>query len=98
MLSHTKKAKIAVLDLAPPTYAPAPPGAPEILYIKCDVTSPEQVHDAAEQIKAKFGRAPTILINNAGVAAGNVILKTDIKLVEKMWKVSACFAKAFAGL
>jgi all-trans-retinol dehydrogenase (NAD+) len=98
VLSHTKKARVAVLDLAPPTYAPAPPGAPEILYIKCDVTSPEQVHEAAEQIKAKFGRAPTFLINNAGVAAGNVILKTDIKLVEKVWKVSVSFVKASDGL
>lgn len=34
VLSHKKRAKVAVLDMAPPTYAPAPPGAPAIQYYK----------------------------------------------------------------
>lgn len=65
LLSHKKKCKIAVLDMGAPTYAKAPSDAPEILYIKTDVSDVASVKKAAEQIRAKFGE-PTILMNCAG--------------------------------
>lgn len=65
ILAHEKHAKVAVLDMAPPTYAPAPAGVPEILYFKTDVGDKEQVHAAAEQIRQKHDN-PSILINCAG--------------------------------
>ena len=61
LLSHKHKAKIAVLDMAEPTYAAAPRGAPEILYVKTDVTSTEAVAAAAKKIKEVFKSDPVIL-------------------------------------
>ncbi|KAE8269854.1 hypothetical protein A4X09_0g2487 [Tilletia walkeri] len=87
-LSHKYKAAIAVLDMAPPTYAPAPPGAPKILYIKTDVSSKEAVADAAAQIKKTFGRHPTFLLNCAGIGAGTTILECEEAITTKIWKVN----------
>ena len=87
LLSWKHKARIAVLDLAEPTYAAPPDGAPKILYIKTDVTNKEQIAAAAKQIEEHFGAAPSIIINNAGIAGGNTILKTDVSVVEKQWRV-----------
>lgn len=39
LLSQKRKATIAVLDMAPPTYAAAKNGAPEIMYFKTDVSN-----------------------------------------------------------
>lgn len=87
ILSHERRAKVAVLDMGPPLYAPAPPGAPEIMYIKTDVTKPEQVKAAADQIRAKHGE-PTILMNCAGIASGNLILETTLAGAERIWKIN----------
>lgn len=86
-LSHKRKAKVAVLDLAPPRYAPAPSGAPAIQYYKTDVTNPEQVKAVADQIRATLGE-PTILVNNAGVASGCNILDCDLGHVERVYKIN----------
>lgn len=87
VLSQKRKAKIAVLDLAPPTYAPAPRGAPAIQYYKTDVTNPAQVKAVAEQIRATLGE-PTVLVNNAGIASGNTILESDPEHVQRVWRVN----------
>ncbi|UZJ54273.1 hypothetical protein CBS101457_003593 [Exobasidium rhododendri] len=87
VLSHEKKAKIAVLDMAPPSYAPAPPGAPDILYFKTDVSNKEQVHAAAEEIRKKWGE-PTILMNCAGIANGSLILEADEASINRVWRVN----------
>lgn len=60
-LSKAYGAKIAVLDMGPPTYAPAARGNPDILYIKTDITRKDAVAAAAEQIRARFGRDPSVL-------------------------------------
>jgi all-trans-retinol dehydrogenase (NAD+) len=87
ILSHEKRAKIAVLDMAPPTYAPAPRGAPEILYFKVDVSNKEEVHKVAEEIRAKLGE-PTILMNCAGVAVGATILESQEQSINRVWRVN----------
>ncbi|KAK0548981.1 hypothetical protein OC846_000249 [Tilletia horrida] len=87
-LSHKHKAAIAVLDMAAPTYAPAPPGAPKILYIKTDVSSKEAVAAAAAQIKKTFGRHPTFLLNCAGIGHGTTILDCEEGMTTKVWKVN----------
>lgn len=87
VLSHKRKAKVAVLDLAPPRYAPAPAGAPAIQYYRTDVSSPEQVKAAAEQIRATLGE-PTIIVNNAGIASGQTILACDLSHVERVWRIN----------
>lgn len=86
-MSHKRKAKVAVLDLAPPTYAPAPRGAPAIQYYKTDVTDPAQVKAVAEQIRSTLGQ-PTILVNNAGIASGNTILESDPEHIQRVWRVN----------
>lgn len=87
VLSHEKRAKVAVLDMAAPTYAPAPAGAPEILYFKTDVSSPEAVKSAADQIRKRYGD-PSIVISCAGIASGNTILDTTLDGAEKVWRVN----------
>ncbi|CAO1629233.1 unnamed protein product [Parajaminaea phylloscopi] len=86
-LSHKRRAKVAVLDMAPPRYAPAPAGAPAIQYYKTDVTDAAQVKAVAEQIRATLGE-PTILVNNAGIASGSTILECNLASVERLWRVN----------
>ncbi|GJN87277.1 hypothetical protein Rhopal_000225-T1 [Rhodotorula paludigena] len=63
-----KTNKIAVLDLAPPTY-----DAHGVKYYKCDITDAAAIAEVAKQVRAEVGE-PTILINNAGIARGKKIL------------------------
>ncbi|KAF2458603.1 hypothetical protein BDY21DRAFT_283528 [Lineolata rhizophorae] len=44
-----------------------------LTYEHCDITSPDSVHQAADRIRAQLG-APSILINNAGLARPAPIL------------------------
>ncbi|CBQ73526.1 related to retinal short-chain dehydrogenase/reductase [Sporisorium reilianum SRZ2] len=89
LLSHTKRAHIAVLDMAPPAYIPAPAGAPEILYFKTDVSNREQVADVGAKIRAAFGgKKIGVLINCAGVASGNTILDVDLDSAARLWRIN----------
>lgn len=87
ILSHVKRAKVAVLDMAPPQYAPAPAGAPPIQFYKTDVTDPEQVKAAADAIRSTFGDV-TMLVNNAGVATADLITDANPDGVARTWKVN----------
>ncbi|KAK0538693.1 hypothetical protein OC842_001216 [Tilletia horrida] len=89
ILSHVKKAKIAVLDFAEPTYAPAPPNAPEILFIKTDVSDPESIANAAAKIKEHFGTDPSFVLNSAGIASGQTLLDTPKDFMAKVWRVNS---------
>ncbi|CAD6916788.1 unnamed protein product [Tilletia laevis] len=89
VLSHMKKAKIAVLDFSEPTYAPAPTNAPPILFIKTDVSDADAIADAAAKIKEHFGTDPSYILNAAGIASGQTILDTPRAFVEKVYKVNA---------
>ncbi|KAF2711493.1 NAD(P)-binding protein [Pleomassaria siparia CBS 279.74] len=64
--------KVAVLDVQELTYE-APP---TVQYFNCDLASPTSIASAASSIRSTFG-APTVLINNAGVAKGNTILESS---------------------
>ncbi len=90
LLTHKHRARVAVLDMAAPTYAPAPAGAPQILYVKTDVTSTESVAAAAEQIRKHFGGIePSVLVNNAGIVTGSTILDSDLDAVLRIFKVNS---------
>ncbi|GAA6052692.1 hypothetical protein JCM3770_007177 [Rhodotorula araucariae] len=65
-----KTNKIAVLDLAPPTY-----DAHGVKYYKCDITDPSAIAEVAKQIRVDLGH-PTVIVNNAGIARGKTILDT----------------------
>ncbi|TKY84712.1 hypothetical protein EX895_005792 [Sporisorium graminicola] len=89
LLSHRKKAHIAVLDMAPPAYIAAPAGAPEILYFKTDVSNREQVAEVGAKIRAAFGgKKIGVLINCAGVASGNTILDVDLDSAARLWRIN----------
>ncbi|KAK3627163.1 hypothetical protein LTR56_019377 [Elasticomyces elasticus] len=44
-----------------------------IHYFKCDITDNDAVQQLAKDIQDKFGRHPSILVNNAGVAFDHII-------------------------
>ncbi|KAF2853933.1 short chain dehydrogenase/reductase family protein-like protein [Plenodomus tracheiphilus IPT5] len=63
--------KVAVVDVQEPTYELQP----TVSYFPCDLSSPTSITTTASKITSTHG-APTILINNAGVARGKTILTT----------------------
>lgn len=87
-LSQVHHAKIAVLDFGPPHYRPAPKGAPEILYIKTDVSNVENVKEAGKLIRAKFGDNVSMLVNCAGIASGNPITEVGIEGAKRVWQIN----------
>jgi NADP-dependent 3-hydroxy acid dehydrogenase YdfG len=44
--------------------------------ITCDVSDPENVEKAAQQIKSELGGAPDILVNNAGIFGVSIVEET----------------------
>ena len=67
-------AKVAVLDLEPPSFAG------DALFIKTDVSQSAQVRAAFEKIQSTFGGVD-ILVNNAGIQRYGTIVDTD----EALW-------------
>lgn len=63
------------------------PTASNVHYFKCDITSPSLLSTIATQIRTQVG-APTILINNAGVARGKSILDSTEKDVRFTFDVN----------
>ena len=72
----TKKANITVTDInlesAEETVKIISNKGGKAIAIKLDVTSVEDIHNAAETARSKFGEVD-ILINNAGIAFGKNI-------------------------
>jgi NAD(P)-dependent dehydrogenase (short-subunit alcohol dehydrogenase family) len=54
----------------------------EALAVECDVASAESVNRAFELVKEKFGQAPDIMVNNAGIVETAPFIKID----EAMWQ------------
>ena len=50
----------------------------DVLCIHCDISKPDQVQAAAQQVMARFGRADA-LVNNAGVAVFKPVLETSFE-------------------
>lgn len=78
LLLASRNVRVVVLDVQPLTYT-APP---TVTYYNCDITSTAAISTVANTIRTVHG-APTILINNAGVARGKTILdstESDVRL------------------
>lgn len=75
--------KVAILDISPPTGAL--PNS--VRFYQCDITSAEDIAEAAKAIRASLGR-PTILINNAGLLTGKTILGTTPEQTRRMFEVN----------
>ncbi|KAK9448497.1 uncharacterized protein V1518DRAFT_419129 [Limtongia smithiae] len=58
-----------------------------VYYVKCDISSLEQVLDAAEVIKREIGDV-TILINNAAIAQGKSLLDLSYEEIDKCLEVN----------
>lgn len=74
---------VVALDVRPPTTA-LPSNAK---FYKADVSSFEDIHETAERIRKEVGN-PTVLINNAGVAAGNTILDEPEEDIRRVFNVN----------
>ncbi|KAJ3535317.1 hypothetical protein NM208_g7185 [Fusarium decemcellulare] len=71
------------LDIHPPKHA-LPTNA---RFYEVDITSPEEIKEAAEQIRREVGD-PTVLINNAGIALGKDILSCTQAPIRHMFNVN----------
>lgn len=75
--------QVVSFDIQPPKQA-LPANA---RYYQVDVTSPDAIHEAAEQVRRDIGD-PTVLINNAGVVLGKDILSCSKDQVKRMFDVN----------
>ncbi|KAK9364935.1 hypothetical protein V1509DRAFT_634804 [Lipomyces kononenkoae] len=90
---RARKIPVVVLDIADPEDR-----VEGVYYIKCDVSSREQVIDAADVIKQEIGDV-TILINNAAITHGKTIVDLTfeeiescmaVNLISQFYTVKAC--------
>ncbi|WPK25466.1 hypothetical protein PUMCH_002783 [Australozyma saopauloensis] len=79
-----RNARIAVLDISS---LPELVGDPNIKFYYCDVSDVKQLTACHVKIKAELG-TPTVLINNAGVAAGSSIMDMLYADIERTIKVN----------
>ena len=77
-------AHVAIMDLKPQT----PPGAPfdRLRPIKGDVTRPEDVKSAIDQVYAEWGRLD-VLVNNAGIYPNRPVLEMDYEQWKRVYAV-----------
>jgi short-subunit dehydrogenase len=57
------------------------------LHIKCDITDPDAVNRAADEVRSKLGK-PSILLNNAGILHSFPILDTPPEKLRKMFDIN----------
>ncbi|WFC97353.1 hypothetical protein MYAM1_000063 [Malassezia yamatoensis] len=89
LLSRRYRAKIAVLDITPPTYAAAQQGASPILYIRTDITKSDAIASAHRKIIETFGASPSIVVSCAGIAIGAPILALSPDTALKTMEINA---------
>lgn len=78
-----KKIKVIILDIVPP-----PDAEPNLLFYQTDITQPDAIKEAAEQIRKDVGD-PTVLINNAGISLGMNLLDCNESQIRRMFEVNA---------
>lgn len=82
-LFEEKGVTVVVLDVIPMTFETGP----KVHYFKCDITSSSRIAEVGKEIRQTVG-APTVLINNAGVARGKTILDSTEKDVRFTFDVN----------
>ncbi|KAH6678643.1 hypothetical protein B0J14DRAFT_625178 [Halenospora varia] len=73
-----------VIDLKPPST----PFPPNIHHYTADISSPSSISSIASQIRQNHGD-PTVLINNAGVAAFRTIFEESEEAIKRTFEVNA---------
>jgi short-subunit dehydrogenase len=56
-------------------------------FYKVDITSSEEIHAAAKEIRAELGE-PTVLVNNAGFGSATPLLQVPEDVVRKVFNVN----------
>ncbi|KAJ2710124.1 hypothetical protein H4R19_003902 [Coemansia spiralis] len=80
-------ARVAVVDVNPiPPLVEAGSGG-QVRWYGCDVTDLEQVKGMADRIRAELGD-PTMLVNNAGIVVGKLLLDMTDNEVDKVVNVN----------
>ncbi|KAJ9295978.1 hypothetical protein DTO271G3_5553 [Paecilomyces variotii] len=84
MLDLAKRGiRVVIADLAEPRFTlPS-----NVFFYHMDVTSPESIKKAAEEIRAKHGD-PTVLINNAGVGNDGTLLEEPEHKIRQTFEVN----------
>lgn len=55
---------------------------------RCDISKRKDVYELAERVKKEIGH-PTILVNNAGIVTGKLLLEASDEMIEKTFQVNA---------
>jgi all-trans-retinol dehydrogenase (NAD+) len=77
--------KVAVLDIQ---HLPASlQGYANVKFFACNITDPSAVYNTADRVRSTLG-APSILVNNAGIATAHSILDTDDEWLRKIYDVN----------
>lgn len=58
-----------------------------VRFYKCDITSPDNIHQAAEAIRSDLGD-PSILINNAGIGNAFSILDISYERLQSLFNIN----------
>lgn len=59
----------------------------DVKFYRCDITSALAIQEAADWIRSDLG-APSILVNNAGIASAHTILDTSDEWLHKIFDVN----------
>ncbi|KAH9864405.1 hypothetical protein J1614_010339 [Plenodomus biglobosus] len=79
--------KVAVLDVNPLEPSFTSDERRHVRYYKCDITSRDNIHEAAEAIRSDLG-CPSILINNAGIGNAYTILDVPPERLKKLFDIN----------
>ncbi|USP81748.1 uncharacterized protein yc1106_09022 [Curvularia clavata] len=79
--------RVAVLDVNPLSDVFTKDELALIRFYKCDITSPDNIHQAAEAIRSDLGH-PSILINNAGIGNAWNILDITHERLQKLFNIN----------
>lgn len=76
--------KVAVLDIVAPKVAMPS----HVHFYKCDITSPDAIHNTARRIRENVG-SPSILINNAGIGTAKTLLDETNEEIQRTFDVNS---------
>ncbi|MBW0470232.1 hypothetical protein O181_009947 [Austropuccinia psidii MF-1] len=79
-----KNISVIVLDIQPFSESQ---DDEQVKFYYCDISNPNQVDQVAERIRQEIG-SPTILVNNAGIVNGKLIIDLEPKDIQKTFGVN----------
>lgn len=76
-----RNVKVVIVDITPPPPSKTPLPA-NVHFYKLDVTSSAEIKATATKIRAEVG-SPTVVINNAGIGSGLLVLDESDEILER---------------